>query len=35
LRKSKRRRPWKIGEPMLSPATVQEFVDEDHLARFV
>ena len=32
---SKRYRPWKIIEPMLLPATVQEFVDKDHLARFV
>jgi transposase len=32
---SKRYRPWKIGEPMLLPATVQDFVDKDHLARFV
>src|SRR5271157_6033098 len=31
---SKRYRPWKIDEPMLLPATVQEF-DKDHLARFV
>ena len=32
---SKRYRPWKIDEPMLLPATVQEFVAKDHLARFV
>src|SRR5271170_3422558 len=32
---SKRYRPWKITEPMLLPATVQDFVDKDHLARFV
>src|ERR1700758_3545411 len=32
---SKRYRPWKIDEPMLLPARVQEFVDKDHLARFV
>jgi len=32
---SKRYRPWRIDEPMLLPATVQEFVDRDHLARFV
>ncbi len=32
---SKRYRPWKIDEPMVLPATVQEFVDKDHLARFV
>ena len=28
-------RPWKIDEPQLLPATVQDFVAEDHLARFV
>ena len=28
-------RPWKINEPMQLPATVQEFVDKGHLARFV
>jgi transposase len=32
---SKRFRPWKIDEPMLLPATVQDFVGADHLARFV
>src|SRR5580693_7576957 len=32
---SKRYRPWKIDEPMLLPAAVQEFVDKDHLAQFV
>jgi hypothetical protein len=32
---SKRYRPWKIDEPMLLSATVQEFVDKNHLARFV
>ena len=32
---SKRYRPWKIDEPMLLPATVQEYVAKDHLARFV
>src|SRR5271157_3177322 len=32
---SKRYRPWKIDEPMLLPATVQEFVDKGHLAQFV
>jgi transposase len=35
LRVSKRYRTWKIDEPMLLPATVQEFVDKDYLARFV
>src|SRR5215510_2324640 len=28
-------RPWKIDEPQLLPPTVQDFVAEDHLARFV
>src|SRR5215475_9024361 len=28
-------RPWKIDEPLLLPAAVQEFVSESHLARFV
>jgi transposase len=28
-------RPWKIDEPLLLPATVADFVAEDHLARFV
>ena len=32
---SKRYRPWKIDEPMLLPATVQEFVEKNHLAKFV
>jgi transposase len=32
---SKTYRPWKIDEPLLLPVTVQDFVDEDHLARFV
>ena len=32
---SKHYRPWKIDEPMLLPATIQEFVGKDHLARFV
>ena len=32
---SKRFRPWKIDEPQLLPASVQDFVAEDHLARFV
>ena len=32
---SKRYYPWKIDEPMLLPARVQEFADKDHLARFV
>jgi transposase len=28
-------RPWKIDEPLLLPPLVQDFVAEDHLARFV
>src|SRR5215467_666835 len=32
---SKTFRPWKIDEPLLLPVTVQEFVAEDHVARFV
>ena len=32
---SKTFRPWKIDEPLLLPPTVQDFVAEDHLARFV
>jgi len=32
---SKTFRPWKIDEPLLLPATMQDFVAEDHLARFV
>jgi len=32
---SKTFRPWKIDEPLLLPATVQDFVSEGHLARFV
>jgi transposase len=32
---SKTFRPWKIDEPLLLPATVADFVAEDHLARFV
>ena len=32
---SKTFRPWKIDQPLLLPVTVQDFVDEDHLARFV
>jgi len=32
---SKTFRPWKIDEPLLLPATVQDFVSEDHLARFM
>jgi hypothetical protein len=27
-------RPWKIDEPQLLPASAQDFVGEDHLARF-
>ncbi len=32
---SKTYRPWKIDQPLLLPVTVQDFVDKDHLARFV
>jgi transposase len=32
---SKTFRPWKIDEPLLLPPMVQDFVDDDHLARFV
>jgi len=32
---SKAFRPWKIDEPLLFPPCVQDFVGEDHLARFV
>jgi transposase len=32
---SKTFRPWKIDEPLLLPPLVQDFVAQDHLARFV
>ncbi len=32
---SKSFRPWTIDQPLLLPAIVQDFVGEDHLARFV
>ena len=32
---SKTFRPWKIDEPLLLPAQVQDFVAAGHLARFV
>jgi hypothetical protein len=32
---SKTFRAWKIDDPMLLPATVQDFVDKKHLATFV
>ena len=32
---SKTFRAWKIDQPLLLPATVGDFVAEDHLARFV
>ena len=32
---SKTFRPWKIDQPLLLPARVQDFVGEGHLARFV
>ncbi|MBV8241841.1 MAG: IS1182 family transposase [Hyphomicrobiales bacterium] len=28
-------RPWKIDQPLFLPATVRDFVGEDHLAQFV
>jgi hypothetical protein len=34
-RMSKTFRAWKINEPLFLPPTVQDFVAEDHLARFV
>ena len=34
-RMSKTFRAWKIDDPMLLPATVQDFVDKKHLATFV
>src|SRR5258708_25313709 len=34
-RMSKTFRAWKIDEPLFLPPTVQDFVAEDHLARFV
>jgi transposase len=32
---SKTFRPWTIDQPLLLPASVQDFVGEDHLARFL
>jgi len=32
---SKTFRPWKIDEPQFLPSTAQDFVAEDHLARFL
>ena len=32
---SKSFRPWKIDQPLLLPVTVQDFVGDEHLARFV
>ena len=32
---SKTFRRWTIDQPLLLPASVQDFVGEDHLARFV
>ena len=32
---SKTFRPWSIDQPLLLPASVGDFVGEDHLARFV
>jgi transposase len=32
---SKQFRPWKIGQPQLLPPSVQDYVPEDHLSRFI
>ena len=32
---SKTFRPWTIDQPLLLPPSVQDFVGEDHLARFI
>jgi hypothetical protein len=32
---SKSFRAWKIDQPLLPPPMAQDFVDRDHLARFV
>lgn len=32
---SKHFRPWKIDETQLLPASVQDYVPEDHLSRFI
>ena len=32
---SKHFRPWKIDQTQLLPPSVQDFVDADHLARFI
>jgi hypothetical protein len=32
---SKHFRPWKIDETHLLPASVQDYVPEDHLSRFI
>ena len=32
---SKTFRAWKIDQPLLLPPMAQDFVDKDHLARFV
>ena len=32
---SKHFRPWKIDQPQLLPPSVQDFVPEDHLSRFI
>ena len=34
LLESKTFRPWTIDQPLLLPPSVQDFVGEDHLARF-
>ncbi|HKN29982.1 MAG TPA: hypothetical protein VJY34_19760 [Roseiarcus sp.] len=28
-------RPWRVDQPLLLPASVQDFVGDDNLARFV
>ena len=32
---SKHYRPWKIDQTQLLPASVQDYVPEDHLSRFI
>ena len=32
---SKHFRPWKIDQTQLLPASVQDYVPEDHLSRFI
>ncbi len=35
FRMSKHFRPWKIDQTQLLPPSVQDFVPEDHLSRFI